>query len=92
MKMYLCHRREIKLLMSELDEEKKMRLSLQVNTTVTLRGRVPNHMPCSLFSPHKHHHRSTVGVSQTTCASVSFSFHFLMSQVDVERLKKHMSK
>lgn len=59
MNIYSYHRREIKLLMNELDEEKKMRLSLQV--------RVPNHMPFSLYSPHGHLHRATGVGSQTTC-------------------------
>lgn len=49
--------------MSELDEEKKMRLSLQVNTPVTPCGRVPNHTPSSLY---KGPPQATVGVSQTT--------------------------
>lgn len=33
--MALCFRKEIKLLMNELDEEKKMRLSLQVSTKMS---------------------------------------------------------
>lgn len=65
--------------MNELDEEKKMRLSLQVNTRT-----LDTLTPCGLCAS------GCCGRVPNRMRAVSLDF--LVSQVEVEHLKKHMSK